>query len=76
MIIFSHGLGSHLNANSAMTCGWASQGYTVVSVNHDHDVVCLDHRPISEDHQVIKEFLHKNRNRDLNIRVKEVSQAV
>lgn len=34
VIVFSHGLGSHLNAYTSMFGSWASEGYTVVSLNH------------------------------------------
>jgi hypothetical protein len=46
----------------------------VLSVNHDHDEVCIDFRKevAESDHQKIKEYLHPLRNRDLKIRAKEV----
>lgn len=70
MIVFSHGLGSHLNAYSSIFANWVGQGYTVISVNHDQDEVCVDHRQVSEtDPYLIKDFLFEKRNRDLNIRV-------
>lgn len=44
VIVFSHGLGSHMNAYSSIFANWAGQGYTIVSVNHDKDEVCVDYR--------------------------------
>jgi predicted dienelactone hydrolase len=42
VIIFSHGLGSNLNNYSAM-CGWfATHGYIVVSIQHNHDRVRIE----------------------------------
>lgn len=42
VIIFSHGLGSNLNNYSSM-CGWfASHGYIVVSIQHNHDRVRIE----------------------------------
>jgi hypothetical protein len=39
LVIFSHGLSSTMNSHSSY-CSWlASQGYIVVSIQHDHDLV-------------------------------------
>lgn len=55
---------------SSFTVNLASQGYIVVTLNHDHDQVRLDYRETeSEDLQMIRAFLHKARYRDLKIRV-------
>lgn len=44
VVIFSHGLGSHMNAYSSIFANWTSMGYTVISINHDFDEVCVDYR--------------------------------
>jgi predicted dienelactone hydrolase len=47
VIIFSHGLGSNMNNYSAICGWWASHGYIVVSIQHNHDRICLDYRVVS-----------------------------
>lgn len=37
IIIFSHGLGANMNGYSSICSWFASHGYIVVSVQHDHD---------------------------------------
>jgi predicted dienelactone hydrolase len=44
LILFSHGLGANLNAYSSICSWFASHGYIVVSVQHSHDKICVDHR--------------------------------
>jgi hypothetical protein len=59
-----------MNAYSSV-CGWfASYGYIVVSVQHNHDKICVDHRVLDDDDPwKIRDYLYENRNRDLTIRV-------
>lgn len=66
-----------MNAYSSV-CGWfASHGFIVVSVQHSHDRICVDHRRLSDrDHWKIRDYLYENRNRDLIIRVAEVRKVV
>jgi len=46
VLIFSHGLGTHMNAYSSI-CGWfASHNFIVISVQHNQDRICVDYRPI------------------------------
>lgn len=37
LIVFSHGLGAHLNAYTSFCGNWASHGYTVITINHVQD---------------------------------------
>lgn len=71
VIVFSHGLGAHLNAYSAFCSNWASHGYIVVSVNHERDEVCVDYRGAAteEEPDKIRDYLFDKRNRDLKFRV-------
>ena len=66
-----------MNAYSSV-CGWfASHGYIVVSVQHSHDKICVDHTQIpDQDPWKIRDYLYENRNRDLAIRVAEMRKVV
>jgi len=77
VVVFSHGLGANMNAYSSI-CGWfASHGYIVVSVQHSHDQVCIDHTMLPmDDIWKIRDFLYGKRNRDLTIRVAEVRKVL
>jgi alpha-beta hydrolase superfamily lysophospholipase len=77
LIVFSHGLGAHLNASTSMFYNWVSPGYTVLSINHDKDEISPDYRTVSTtDHDLIRKFLFARRNRDLNIRVSEITAVL
>lgn len=59
-----------MNGYSSICAWFASHGYIVVSVQHDHDEICIDHRILPlEEVWKIRDFLYQNRNRDLTIRV-------
>jgi hypothetical protein len=66
-----------MNAYSSICSWFASHGYIVVSVQHSHDKICVDHRHLPlDDHWKIRDYLYINRNRDLTIRVAEVRKVV
>lgn len=49
VILFSHGLGAHLNMYSNI-CGWfASKGFIVISVQHDNDHIFIDFSHIQKN---------------------------
>jgi hypothetical protein len=66
-----------MNGYSSICSWFASHGYIVVSVQHDHDEICVDYRHLSLDEPwKIRDFLYEKRNRDLTIRVAEVRKIV
>ena len=76
VIIMSHGLGANLNAYSSICCNWASQGFVIISVAHLNDEICVDFRVASKDDpKIIRDFLFEKRNRDLKIRIMEMTDV-
>jgi len=39
VMIFSHGLGSNSNNYSSLCGYWASQGFIIISIQHNNDVI-------------------------------------
>ena len=66
-----------MNAYSSICAWFASHGFIVVSVQHIHDQVCVDHTQLpDQDPWKIRDYLYANRNRDLTIRVAEMRKVV
>ena len=66
-----------MNAYSSICSWFASHGYIVVSVQHNHDRIMVDHRKaLTDDVWKIRDFLYESRNRDLTIRVAEIRKVI
>ena len=77
VVVFSHGLGSNLTNFSCLCGWWASHGYIVVSVQHDHDHVRIEFdKKLTEQPDVIERMFYQNRNRDLRIRAEEFRTVI
>ena len=48
LIIFSHGLGAHLNCYTGCCANWASNGHTVITINHVHDDISIEKKAASD----------------------------
>ena len=66
-----------MNAYTSICAWFASKGYIVVSVQHDHDEICVDDRHLPRENLwKIRDFTFQKRNKDLTTRVAEVSKIV
>jgi hypothetical protein len=69
VVVFSHGLASNMNNYSCLCGWWASHGYIVVSVQHDHDRVRIEfEKELLKQPDILENMFYDSRNEDLRVR--------
>ena len=69
VVVFSHGLGSNMTNFSAICGWWASHGYIVVSIQHNHDLIRIEFgKDMVDQPDILEKMLYNKRNQDLMVR--------